>query len=123
MSATPLKSFVKLLVLDQPAAAAFYEGLGFTRVATDGTFVRLSWPDGGDVLLVAMPKGVQVDAKRGYGALLCFTTAGDLDALAATARALGAPTIGPEVQPWHTRELLVTDPDGYRLNFLQPAER
>jgi hypothetical protein len=25
------------------------------------------------------------------------------------------------VQPWHTRELIVTDPDGYRLNFIEPA--
>jgi hypothetical protein len=25
------------------------------------------------------------------------------------------------VQPWHTREVIVTDPDGYRLNFIEPA--
>jgi uncharacterized glyoxalase superfamily protein PhnB len=52
--------------------------------------------------------------------LLCFTSSTDLEVLAQRAVTLGAPTQGPEVQPWHTRELVVTDPDGYRLNFLQP---
>jgi len=28
---------------------------------------------------------------------------------------------GPTVQPWFTREIVVTDPDGYRLNFIEPA--
>jgi predicted lactoylglutathione lyase len=121
MTAASLKSFVKLLVLDQQKSAAFYEALGFTTVGTDGTFVHLRWEESGDVLLVAAPTGVRVDGKRGWGVLLCFTTATPVDTLRERAERLGAPTQGPEVQPWHTRDLVVTDPDGYRLNFMQPA--
>lgn len=121
MSGAPLKAFIKLLVLDQKASAAFYEALGFTRVGADGAFIHLRWQDSGDVLLVATPTRVRLEGKRGWGVLLCFTTETDVQVLADRARALNAPTQGPEVQPWHTRDLIVTDPDGYRLNFVQPA--
>ncbi|MBE2252735.1 MAG: VOC family protein [Myxococcus sp.] len=121
MSAAPLKSFLKLLVLDPKASATFYETLGFTRVGTDGTFIHLRWQDSGDLLLVATPTRVHIDARRGYGVLICFASETGLDVLAERAAALNAPTQGPEVQPWHTRDLIITDPDGYRLNFVQPA--
>lgn len=121
MDAGTLRFFVKLLVLDQAASATFYEALGFTRVGVDGTFIHLRWEERGDVVLVKAPTGVRLDGKRGWGVLLSFTSQTDLDTLAERARALTAPIQGPEVQPWHTRELVVTDPDGYRLNFMQPA--
>ncbi len=121
MDAGTLRFFVKLLVLDQAASATFYEALGFTRVGVDGTFIHLRWEERGDVVLVKAPTGVRLDGKRGWGVLLSFTSETDLDTLAERARALAAPIQGPEVQPWHTRELIVTDPDGYRLNFMQPA--
>lgn len=117
----PLKAFTKLLVLDPAASAAFYEALGFTRVATDGTFIHLRWQDAGDVLLVGTPTGVRVDGKRGWGVLLCFSTDTDVAVLAERAAALQAPVQGPEVKPWHTNEVVITEPDGYRLNFVQPA--
>ena len=120
MSAPGLGFFVKLLVLDQRVSAAFYEGLGFTRVGADGTFVHVRWEERGDVMLMGAPRGVRVDGKRGWGVLLSFTSQADLDVLAERARALSAPAEGPQLQPWHTRELVVTDPDGYRLNFVQP---
>ena len=116
-----LHFFTKLLVLDVNASAAFYEALGFTRVGTDGTFIHLRWETHGDVMLVGAPTGVRVDGKRGWGVLLCFTTKTAVDEILQRAAKLNAPTAGPEVQPWHTRELVVTDPDGYRLNFVQPA--
>lgn len=115
-----LASFVKLLVRDREASAAFYVELGFERAGADGTFVHLRFPEGGDLMVVATPPGVQVDARRGYGVLLCFKTTRDLDALARAATAQGAKTQGPEEQPWNTRELIVVDPDGYRLNFIAP---
>ncbi len=122
MSAQPkLGFFVKLLVLDRDASAKFYEQLGFVRVGADATFIHLRWEDRGDVLLVSAPSGVRVDGKRGWGVLLSFTSATELTAIAERAAALTAPTHGPEVKPWNTRELVVTDPDGYRLNFVQPA--
>ena len=69
MSAPGLGFFVKLLVLDQRVSAAFYEGLGFTRVGADGTFVHVRWEERGDVMLMGAPRGVRVDGKRGWGVL------------------------------------------------------
>ncbi len=115
-----LGAFVKILVQDRAASAAFYAALGFETVGEDGTFVHLRFPEGGDLFVVATPRGVKVDARRGYGVLLCFKTGRDLDALAAGARQHGAKVEGPEEQPWNTRELVVVDPDGYRLNFIAP---
>lgn len=117
----PLRAFTKLLVLDLKASAAFYEAMGFLHIATDGTFVHLRWPTGGDVLLVGLPPGVSFDGRRGWGVLLGFTSETDVDTLAERARAVSAPVQGPEVQPWHTKDIVVTDPDGYRLNFVQQA--
>lgn len=121
MSTTPLGAFVKLLVLDPRASATFYERLGFVRVGADGTFIHLRYGAAGDVFLVGVPGGVRLEGKRAWGVLLGFSTDADLDALAEVARSAGAPVQGPEQQPWHTRELIVTDPDGYRLNFVRPG--
>lgn len=120
MSAAALESFVKLLVLDKEASATFYEALGFSRVGSDGTHVHLRFGAQGDVFLVDVPSGVNVEGRRGWGVLISFT--GDVDEVVKRAAALGAPTQGPEVKPWHTREVVVTDPDGYRLCFLEPAK-
>lgn len=121
MTAPSLGFFVKLLVLDRAASAAFYEGLGFVRVGADATFTRVRWEEHGDVMLVNAPTGVRVDGKRGWGVLLSFTSQTELGTLAERAAVLKAPVDGPETKPWHTRELVVTDPDGYRINFVQPA--
>lgn len=113
--------FVKLLVLDQAASGRFYESLGFVRVGADATFIHLRWEERGDVMIVSAPVGVRVDGKRGWGVLLSFTSQTELATIAERAKKLGAPCDGPEVKPWHTSELVVTDPDGYRLNFVTPA--
>lgn len=118
-ASSPLGFFVKLLVLDKNESAAFYEKLGFTRIGTDGTFIHLRWEEHGDVMLVPAPTGVRVDGKRGWGILMSFTSKTALEEIAT--RAGAAPKEGPDVKPWHTRELVVTDPDGYRLNFVTPA--
>jgi predicted lactoylglutathione lyase len=117
-----LSAFVKLLVRDRDASAAFYAALGFERVGVDGTFVHMHFPDGGDVFLVSTPPGVQVDARRGYGVLLCFKTTRELAELARAAAKLGVKYEGPEEKAWNTVELVVVDPDGYRLNFIAPIQ-
>jgi lactoylglutathione lyase len=121
MTAPSLGFFVKLLVLDRNASASFYESLGFTRVGSDGTYIHLRWEERGDVMLVNAPNGVRIDGKRGWGVLLSFTSATEVGTIGERAQKLSAPIDGPEVKPWNTRELVVTDPDGYRLNFVQPA--
>ena len=121
MTEQALGFFVKLLVLDRTASAAFYESLGFTRVGADATFIHLRWEERGDVMIVSAPVGVRVDGKRGWGVLLSFTSRTELGTIAERAAKLSAPMDGPQTKPWHTRELVVTDPDGYRLNFVQPA--
>jgi lactoylglutathione lyase len=115
-----LSAFVKLLVRDRESSVAFYAALGFEQVGADGTFVHMHYVDGGDVFLVPTPPGVQVDARRGYGVLLCFKTRRDVTELGGTAVKLGAKVEGPDEKPWNTRELVVVDPDGYRLNFIAP---
>jgi hypothetical protein len=63
---------------------------------------------------------VRFEGKHGFGVLLCFSSTVGVDELASRAATLNAKVQGPDNQPWHTREIVVTDPDGYRLNFLEP---
>jgi lactoylglutathione lyase len=115
-------AYVKLLVSDAARARAFYVALGFEVRHADQVFTHLRWARGADLFLVAPPPGVPFAAARGAGVLVCFAVVDDdLDALAVRARAAGAKVDGPAVQPWHTRELVVTDPDGFRIAFVQPA--
>jgi catechol 2,3-dioxygenase-like lactoylglutathione lyase family enzyme len=118
-------SFAKLLVADVPRSLALYEALGFEVAERDPVFTRLRLPNGADLFLVRLPAGRALEGKRGVGTLVCFRVDrdvdGGVDALAERARAAGAPVDGPTDQPWHTREIVVTDPDGYRVNFVQSA--
>ncbi len=115
-------SFVKVLVTDAERSARFYEALGFERLKAEPPFIHLRWEGQADVYLVTVPGGRALEGRRGLGVLLGFRVgAVGLEALAERARAGGADVEGPSLQPWHTREILVTDPDGYRLNFIERA--
>ncbi len=117
-----LSSFVKLLVSDAERSARFYEALGFKRVHAEPPFLHLRWENQAEVYLVAVPSAVAMEGRRGVGVLLGFRIgATSLNEVAERARAHGAGIEGPTVQPWFTREIIVTDPDGYRLNFIEPA--
>jgi lactoylglutathione lyase len=117
-----LPAFVKLLVSDGERSALFYEALGFERVKTEPPFIHLKWRGTADVYLVALPPGANLEGRRGVGVLVGFRVGPDgIDAVSTQALARGANVDGPTRQPWHTRELVVTDPDGYRLNFIEPA--
>ncbi|RKH48133.1 VOC family protein [Corallococcus llansteffanensis] len=117
-----MRSFVKLLVTDTPASVRFYEGLGFERIASGPPILRLQWGGESDMYLISSPAGLKLEGRKGLGVLVGFR-AGEagVDAVAQKALALGAPVEGPTVQPWYTREIIVTDPDGYRLNFIEPS--
>ncbi len=117
-----LSSFVKLLVSDAERSARFYEALGFKRMNADPPFIHLRWENQAEVYLVAVPAALGLQGQRGVGVLLGFRVgATDLNEVASRARAQGANVDGPTVQPWYTREIIITDPDGYRLNFIEPA--
>ena len=117
-----MKSFVKVLVSDGERSARFYEALGFEQVHSEPPFIHLRWSAGGDVYLVATSAGAALQGRRGLGVLLGFRTGPEgVDAVASRALKHGVEVDGPTLQPWHTREILLTDPDGYRLNFIEPA--
>jgi catechol 2,3-dioxygenase-like lactoylglutathione lyase family enzyme len=119
-----MPAYTKILVADAERAAGFYELLGFTRVHQDPVFVHLRWARGADLFLVATPPGVSLAGQRGLGVILCFdVSSGDvaLETIAARAAAAGATVDGPRDQPWHTREVLITDLDGYRVAFVEPS--
>jgi lactoylglutathione lyase len=117
-----MPSHVRLLVSDADGARAFYEALGFSCVNRDAVFVHMRWTRYADVFLVATPNGARLPGPRGLGVILCFY-AGDvsLETIAARAAHRGAAVDGPREQPWFTRELVVTDPEGYRLAFVEPS--
>ena len=117
-----LSSFVKVLVSDAEHSARFYEALGFKRVNADPPFIHLRWENQAELYLVTVPAALKLEGRRGVGVLLGFRVgAVGVDEVASRARALGASVAGPTVEPWFTREIVVTDPDGYRLNFIEPA--
>lgn len=120
-----MPSHVRLLVSDTARATAFYESLGFSCVNRDGVFVHLRWARYADVFLVGMPSGAELPGQRGLGVILCFHVGDEvsLEDLADRAKARGAAVDGPRSQPWFTRELVVTDPEGYKLAFVTPSER
>lgn len=121
-TAAPMPSFVKLLTSDLDRSLAFYEGLGFERVHKDPVFVHVRWAEHADLFLVAAPKGMPMPANPGAGVLVCFSSVQiSLDRLAERAKLLDLPVDGPKATPWHTRELIVADPDGYRINFAEPV--
>jgi lactoylglutathione lyase len=115
-------AFVKVLVLDGERSARFYEALGFERVQAEPPFIHLRWGGSADVYLVTVPAGAGMQGRRGLGVLVGFRAGPEgIDAIVSRAVAQGGSVDGPTIQPWHTREIIITDPDGYRLNFIEPA--
>src|SRR3954469_18080991 len=121
-SETGTMAFVKVLVADGACSARFYEALGFERTQSEPPFIHLRWAESADLYLVATSAGAALQGRRGLGVLVGFRAGPQgLDAVVARALKLGVDVEGPTLQPWHTREILLTDPDGYRLNFIEPA--
>jgi catechol 2,3-dioxygenase-like lactoylglutathione lyase family enzyme len=125
-----MPSFVTLLVSDIRRSTEWYcNGLGFLEVFTmpgpEGvpSLVHLRWTKYGDLLLYPDRGGALANTPRGKGVGLNYR-AEDVDQLAIRAREHGAQIVeGPVDRPWNARELVIVDPDGYRLVFsqLQPA--
>lgn len=129
-----LPSFPTFAVTDLGASTTWYrEALGFELVGQipgsagaepRGVASHLRWTRGADLFLIAddpESSAVLPDERRGLGVTLTFgMVEGNVDELAARARAHGAEVLLPPTdRPWNVREVLILDPDGYRLLFTQ----
>ncbi len=121
MDIYPMPAFVTLVVPDVERSLDWYvNGLDFV------VLFRMPGPDGAPALVhlrrwryqdILVRPGGTGDPGHGWE-LSVLAEAERLTALAARARAHGAGTVeGPLDTPWNTRDLRVTDPDGYRLVF------
>ena len=106
----------------------YSEVLGFGTVfvlpGADGAPVlgHLRWRTYADVLLV--PDGAESRGRKGLGVSLSFLV-GDssVDAMAERLMGLGVELDeGPVTRAWNTREIVVMDPDGYRLVFFEAVD-
>jgi len=118
-----LASFPTLAVADPVAAARWYRrALGFRsvneRAGLNGTpvLVHLRRGPHQDLMLEAGP--ARAAGPGADGVTLTFWVGDDLAALADRARAAGECRVeGPIARPWGAAELIVVDPNGYRLVF------
>jgi len=123
----PMPSFPTLAVSDIQASARWYiEALGFTHVfSMPGpggipSLVHLRWVKYADLLLFPDQDDIRAVAARGAGVALNFSSP-DVEALSERARLYGARIVeGPVNRPWNICELVISDPDGYRLVFNGP---
>jgi uncharacterized glyoxalase superfamily protein PhnB len=121
----PMPAFPVLMVADLQALTKWYEAIGFADVFTmrgaDGRpfLVHLRWARYADLLLKPAPAGWE--EPRGSAITLTFL-ADDVDAVAQRAAENGATILdGPIDRPWNAREVLLADPEGYRLTFTAPT--
>ena len=112
---------VSLTVRDVAASAKWYcDVLGFTKgkeYEWDGKVGAIGLKAGSTEILVNQDDGkMGFDRVKGVGFSMQFTTAQDIDAIAARAKAAGA-TLGtePATAPWGARFFRIADPDGFKL--------
>src|SRR5262245_19959942 len=124
----PLPSFPTLVVSDLQHSTYWYRSaLGFELVLEmhdeegHDLFAHLRWAGHADLLLVGDDPDQPIALPRGLGVTLSFTLLdGSIDELAARAKTHGAEiVVAPVDRPWNAREVLILDPDGYRLLFTQ----
>ena len=110
--------YVRLTAADVEATRAWYQAvLGFESVFDiPHTMAHLRGRRYQDVLIV---KG-EAPASAGQGVTLSFTWKSAVDELVAKVETAGGKIVdGPVDRPWNARELVVEDPNGYRLSFSQ----
>ena len=123
--------FPTLSVADIGASASWYtDKVGFARVfaipGADGDVVleHLRWSKYADLLLVPEASAPYPAHAKGAGiSLSFFVQAETIDDMAARLEASGVEIAeGPVDRPWNTRDIVVTDPDGFRLTFFEPID-
>lgn len=122
----PMPAFPQLEAGDLETSRRWYEALGFQHIFTmpgpDGApvMVHLRWRKYADLMLVP---GTSSGEQRGAGVTLYFNLEdGTIDELHQRALDAGAIVIQEPIdQPWNVRELMLADPDGYRIKFGAPV--
>ena len=127
----PMPMFPTLSVADIGASASWYtEKVGFARVfAIPGTggevaLEHLRWSKYADLLLVPEANAPYPTRAKGAGISLSFLVRTEtIDDMAARMEASGVEIEeGPVNRPWNARDIVVIDPDGFRLIFFEPID-
>ena len=127
----PMPMFPTLSVADVAASVDWYTNkMGFMSVFTlpapDGgvAMAHLRWRKYADLLLVPDSGPLDIERPKGVGIALSFlvyTT--PVDEMAANLATNGVEVgEGPVTRPWNVREIVVRDPDGFTLVFLEPVD-
>jgi len=124
-----MPSYTTLLVNDLNLSTRWYcDILGFTLISqmpgpNGHPFVsHLRWAPHADIMLIEESANHPITASKGSGVTLNFSALREsVDTIADRARNQKVLQIsGPHNRPWNTREVIIIDPDGYRLNFTEP---
>ena len=127
----PMPMFPTLSVEDIRESETWYSAkLGFSVIFTipgaDGAamLVHLRWRKYADLLLVPETNSPYPTHEKGKGITLAFLTETEtIHDMAARLEKRGVELDeGPVVRPWNTRDIVVLDPDGYRLTFFEPID-
>ena len=116
-----------LTVNDLKASEAFFTGLGFE--------IEDRWEDGGKLMGLMIKAGEArlglsqddgkkgMDRVKGVGVRLYIEADGDIDAIAARAKAAGVTLQSePKDTEWGTRAFEVTEPSGFLITIASPAK-
>ncbi len=124
-----MPSYTTLMVNDLKISTRWYcDTLGFSLISQmpgahgDPIMSHLRWAPHADLILIEEGPNALRATIRGAGVTLNFTVLREsVDALAKRVRRHGNVQIsGPHNRPWNAREVIVIDPNGYRLNFTEP---
>ena len=127
----PMPMFPTLAVADIGASASWYtEQVGFARVFAipetggDVALEHLRWSKYADLLLVPETSASCPVQDKGTGISLSFLAQVEtIDDMAARLEANRVEvTEGPVDRPWNTRDIVIIDPDGFRLIFFEPID-
>ena len=115
-----------LTVNDLKASEAFFTGLGFEiedRWEQDGKLLGLMLKAGEARLGLSQDDGKKgMDRVKGIGVRLYIEADGDIDAIAARAKASGVTLQRePNDTAWGTRAFDVTEPSGFLITIASPA--
>lgn len=119
----PMALFPQLAVSDVEASTAWYRALGFEVAYEMPVMTHVRYRKHADVMLVADRtrlgrKRPSAETAHGAGVTVYVNVLDEsVDDVAERAAAYGATPDGPHATSWNTREVVVSDPDGYRFAF------